>query len=289
MSSSAMVNVLSNINKPFEYKGIKVNVIYRTDGKSLTRARDVCDILGLNKKDSMNALDRHVPRRHKIPFRELKNLEIRYSNLSTFHDDTIFLTNSGVYRLILTSKCEEADMFMDWVTEEVLEGVFEKGYYDLREQHQVAIDIKDLAIETKNSALALLNDDLDESQSNVAVLEHDNLELQRQNEILRRRYVPYLEDRSKNNSMIFIRKNNGAIFENVAICGQQQYVTKKMQHKLADFPNGEIILLVETPNAIAHYNYFRQKGYINIDPDRSRHFNIRGGMLPHQLLGLEDV
>ena len=89
--------------------------------------------------------------------------------------------------------------------------------------------------------------------------------------------------------MIFIRKNNGAIFENVAICGQQKYVTKKMHHKLADFPNGEIILLIETPNAIAHYNYFRQKGYINIDPDRSRHFNIRGDMLPHQLLGLEDV
>ena len=43
--------------------------------------------------------------------------------------------------------------------------------------------------------------------------------------------------------MVFIRKNNGSVFENVAICGQQGH------HKLADFPNGEIILLVETPNA----------------------------------------
>ena len=91
MSSSAIVNVLSNINKPFEYKGIKVNVIYREDGKSLTRARDVCDILGLNKKDSMKALDRHVPRRHKIPFRELKTLEI---NMKKFHPDNIFLTST---------------------------------------------------------------------------------------------------------------------------------------------------------------------------------------------------
>ena len=83
---------------------------------------------------------------------------------------------------------------MDWVTEEVLDDVFEKGYYDLREQHQVAITEKDrqhsLAIENKDTTIALLTDDL-------ALLEQDNMELQHHNEILRRRYVPYLENSDK--------------------------------------------------------------------------------------------
>ena len=165
-----------------------------------------------------------------------------------------------MYELGFTSKQDKSKEFRKYCFNKLFPQIrdnFEQLAIDKKdEEHQVAIDEKDsaiaLAIDEKDSAIALINDDLDESQSNIAVLEHDNLELQRQNEILRRRYVPYLEDRSKNNSMIFIRKNNSAIFENVAILGQQQYVTKTMQHKLADFPNGEIILLVETSNAIAH-------------------------------------
>ena len=112
-----------------------------------------------------------------------------------------------------------------------------------------------------------MSDLVNEVNSKIEIL-HDEEEV-RTREQLTKRGKP-ITPRSGNNSMIFNRKNNGAIFENVAILGQQQYVTKKMQHKLADFPDGDIILIIETPNAIAHYNYFRQKGYINIDPDRSR-------------------
>ena len=60
--SSGLVNVMININKPFEYKGVKVNVIYRADGKTLTKAGDVCEILGYLKEAGIKAVQRHVPK-----------------------------------------------------------------------------------------------------------------------------------------------------------------------------------------------------------------------------------
>ena len=83
---------------------------------------------------------------------------------------------------------DAVEPFMDWVVETVLPREVRK----LNEEHQSAIEDKD-------NALTLLNDDLDESHRNIAILEQDNLELQRENEILKRRYVPYLEDPKKDN------------------------------------------------------------------------------------------
>ena len=145
-----------------------------------------------------------------------------------------------------------------------------------------------LVIEEKDTALAMLNDDLDESHRNISILEQDNLELQRENEILKRRYVPYLEDPKKDNSMVVIQKNNGDEYPYIAICGQQGYVAQKIQNKLIDFPNGQIVVLAETPNAICHYNYLRERGCIIVNPDRVRHFRL-GTMTHQQLLYLEEA
>ena len=70
-----MVNVLSNINKPFEYKGVKVNVIYREDGKILTKASDVCEILGNSKEAGLKAVQRQVPKKHKLAYSEINPLK----------------------------------------------------------------------------------------------------------------------------------------------------------------------------------------------------------------------
>ena len=145
-----------------------------------------------------------------------------------------------------------------------------------------------LVIEEKDTALAMLNDDLDESHRNISILEQDNLELQRENEILKRRYVPYLEDPKKDNGMVVIQKNNGDEYPYVAICGQQGYVAQKIQNKLIDFPNGQIVVLAETGNSIVHYNWLRERGCIIVNPDRVRHFRL-GTMTHQQLLYLEEA
>ena len=153
-------------------------------------------------------------------------------------------------------------------------------------RHQLAIEDMgrehQQAIEAKDTALAMLNDDLDESQREYAILEY-------RYEQLETRAVPYLEDPKKDNSMVVIQKNNGDEYPYIAICGQQGYVAQKIQNKLIDFPNGQIVVLAETPNAICHYNYLRERGCIEVNPDRVRHFRLGRNLTHQDLLGIQDI
>ena len=88
------------------------------------------------------------------------------------------------------------------------------------------------------------------------------------------RAVPYLENPKKDNGMVVIQKNNGDEYPYMAICGQQGYVAQKIKNKLIDFPNGQIVVLAETGNSIVHYNYLRERGCIEVNPDRVRHFRL---------------
>ena len=114
-------------------------------------------------------------------------------------------------------------------------------------------------------------------------LEHENHKLQNEVERLQERYVPYLQDTRKDNAMAVIQKNNGDEYPYVAICGQQGYVAQKIQNKLADYPNAQLVVLAETPNAIVHYNWLRERGCIMANPDRVRHFRL-GEHYTHRLL-----
>ena len=152
-------------------------------------------------------------------------------------------------------------------------------------QHQLAIeDIgreQQQRIEQNESTIAILNDDLDESQREYAILEYKY-------EQLEYRAVPYLEDPKKDNGIVVIKKNNGDEYPYIAICGQQGYVAQKIKNKLIDFPNGQIVVLAETGNAIVHYNFLRERGCIEVNPDRVRHFRL-GTMTHQQLLYLEEA
>lgn len=44
----------------------------------------------------------------------------------------VLLTESGLYRLIFKSRASKAEKFQDWVTDEVLPSIREKGYYGLK-------------------------------------------------------------------------------------------------------------------------------------------------------------
>ena len=129
-------------------------------------------------------------------------------------------------------------------------------------------------IEEKGTQLALLNDDL-------TVLEQDNLELQAEVERLKTRAVPYLEDPRKEEGIVIIQKNNGDPYPYLAICGQQGYVAQKFQNKIVDYPNGQIVVLSETPNSVIYW--LRERGCIVVNPDRVQHFRL-GENYSHQRL-----
>lgn len=71
--------------------------------------KDVCDVLGYN--NSRDALSRHIPNKLKADVvihdgRQNRNMTV--------------INESGLYRLIFSSKLSNAERFTDWVTSEVL-------------------------------------------------------------------------------------------------------------------------------------------------------------------------
>ena len=91
------------------------------------------------------------------------------------------------------------------------------------------------------------------------------------------------------NGMVMVQKNNSDEYPYVAICGQQGNVAQKIQNKLADYPNDQLVVLAETPNAIVHYNWLRERGCIIVNPDRVRHFRLREHYTHKQLMKLQEV
>ena len=67
------------------------------------------------------------------------------------------------------------------------------------------------------------------------------------------------------------------------------YVTQKIKHKLIDYPNSNIVVLAETPNAIVQYNFLRERGCIIASPDRVRHFKLGQHYTHKQLMALQEV
>ena len=55
------------------------------------------------------------------------------------------------------------------------------------------------------------------------------------------------------------------------------------------FPNSQIVVLAETPNAICHYNYLRERGCIEVNPERVRHFRLGRNLRHQDLLGIQDA
>ena len=157
------------------------------------------------------------------------------------HD--VFVNLGSAIYIATNSKKEKAAALISWLVK--------KGVEKLQEEHQIQIEGKDAAI-------ALLNDDLADVGKQFVDLEHENRELQNEVERLQERYVPYLQDTRKDNGMVIVQKNNDDEYLYVAICGQQGYVAQKIQNKLADYPNAQLVVLAVTPNAIVHYNWLRE-------------------------------
>ena len=157
--------------------------------------------------------------------------------------------------------------------------------YKIKEQQRTIEDNNiqhHLAIEEKDTALAILNDDLDESQREYAILEYRYEQLETQ-------AVPYLEDPKKDNGMTIIQKNTDDEYHYYSICGQHIYIKYMKKDKMVSYPQGQIVLDCETPNAIVHYNWLKEVGYIIPDPTRPRHFKLGRNMVHQELLGIQDA
>ena len=197
----------------------------------------------------------------------------------------VFLSVYGVIYAVVKSRKSKGRELREWI----LKDIVPRGFNELVKEHQKAIEKKQRSIDEKDMQIALLDDDLTDAQQNIVILEHDNLELQAEVERLTTRTVPYLENPEKDNGMAIIQKNDGDSYPYLAVCGQRGYVAQKIQNELVNYPNSQIVVLAETPNAIVHFNWLRERGCIVANPVRVRHFRLNENYTHQRLVELREA
>ena len=104
-----------------------IRTMKNEQGEPLFCAKDVCDALGYMK--ARNAVAMHVED-------EDKTTALIQGVDSNYKTQAIFINESGLYALILSSKLEGARRFKHWVTSEVLPSIRKQGGYMIARQDE---------------------------------------------------------------------------------------------------------------------------------------------------------
>ena len=97
-----------------------IRTMSNEQGEALFCAKDVCDALGYS--NGRDAVRKHVDG-------EDKTTVAICDTGSNYKSQAVFINESGLYALILSSKLESAKRFKHWVTSEVLPSIRKQGGY----------------------------------------------------------------------------------------------------------------------------------------------------------------
>ena len=178
-----------------------------------------------------------------------------------------FVDLEGALEIVVRSKKSKAVELTKWLTR--------KGAEKVVEEHQKAINEKDMQI-------AVLDDDLLNSQDLVKQLEYNNTGLQgeirakdqeivrRQLEIaeLRERYVDHCQDPGKDNLVVITRKHtcepDDKHFEYPYYISriQRRVISTKRRWLLDQFPDSEEIVVIDNPNSVHAFNRLEEEGHV---------------------------
>ncbi|MEG1256861.1 BRO family protein [Clostridium sp.] len=113
---------MNNLMK-FENKNVEV---FEYKGNALFNPRDVGNVLGLDSR----AVEKQLERMNKNKIVKLTNSDTTNKGIRKLNNKgERFITESGVYKMIFSSRVEAAERFQDWVTDEVLPQIRRTGTY----------------------------------------------------------------------------------------------------------------------------------------------------------------
>lgn len=94
-----------------------------------------------------------------------------------WNSNATFINTSNVFRCIFESRKEEAEMFKDWVFEDVLPSLYEKGGYMIEKENETPEELM-------ARALSIANDVLKRKEERIKEIEKENAEIVEKNRIL---------------------------------------------------------------------------------------------------------
>jgi prophage antirepressor-like protein len=116
----------------FEEREVEV---FEFEGKILFNPKHVAECLGIA---DVGSVIRNFNEKQVIKLTNSKVHSMHFRKLHNTGEN--FLTESGVYKLIFKSRKESAERFQDWVTDEVIPMIRNKGRFDLIEQQLMTIE-----------------------------------------------------------------------------------------------------------------------------------------------------
>ena len=186
-------------------------------------AADVYRAVGYSDdKSGRKAIQRHVPEKYQLRYRDVKIELDRHVQSDVPQDDQVLLKEAGLYCFLLRCKMPHAEPFLDWVCEEVLP----------REVRKLA------------KAIALLNDDLAGRQREIA-------------DLIAHRHVP--RQGCIDNVLCFVAKHCQEKHPYYVIRCQKKSLSTHQRLLRKRYPNMQVLEYCEDPNAVHRWAKFKEE------------------------------
>jgi len=116
-----------------KYQRKTIPIIFDQNDDVWFSAKEVTLALGYpnNKTSFRSAIRRNIPVKYRKEFHKF------YSNTNEYHPRKLFISEPGLYRLMLHSRMAKAEKFAEWVTEEVLPSIRKYGKYKLIKEQSI--------------------------------------------------------------------------------------------------------------------------------------------------------
>lgn len=118
--------------KIMKNKTLNCELVYVTDSSSNIwfRGKTVAEILGYGETNTVKAINKHVDSDDRKKCKQISGTS-KMEPLTYNQKNTIFINESGLYSLILSSKLPKAKVFKRWVTKDVLPTIRKTGAYQM--------------------------------------------------------------------------------------------------------------------------------------------------------------
>jgi len=130
--TESFIDIYNNI---LAYNKNEISIIIDKDGNPWFAGRNIAAALGY--VNQAKAIREHVKQKHKTNLKNLAHYLNKIPLNAQFH--SVYINEAGLFSLILSSKKKEAEIFQDWVTEEVLPSIRKYGNYVIENKHKEKI------------------------------------------------------------------------------------------------------------------------------------------------------
>ena len=125
-----MKNIFETLDENYiTFDKFIINVIIDNSDKIWFNANQLATSIGY--VDPKGALLKHTDKIDRV---QIKNINHSYDIKQ--HPQTIYLSEAGLYKLILRSKLKTTKKFSDWVTNDVLPSIRKYGYYKMKKSYE---------------------------------------------------------------------------------------------------------------------------------------------------------